>query len=161
MSIRHREILAAVGFLIFAAVGFYLTGLIDLSFSPELERFTGPRAYPRTLLAVIAVLAVLLLLGALRLPRAAPVRAEGAPPRRWRCLAALGALALFVALFETLGFILAMPPLLIAIALLNGANRLWPVVVTSLVAAAICLLLFRYGLNTVLPEGLLGIDQIL
>lgn len=161
MSIRQREIRSAIALIVLTVIGFHLTSRIDLSFSSDLERFTGPRAYPRMILGVMLVLSVLILVRALRMPRREPGAARLSLAQLSRIGGALFAIAVFVAFFKPLGYILSMPLLMIAVAALNGAKRVWPVVLTAVVATAICLVLFRYGLNTVLPEGLLGIDQIL
>jgi hypothetical protein len=56
--------------------------------------------------------------------------------------------------------LITLVPLLIAFGYLNGADNLARNALFSVVAAAACLVVFRYGLNTVLPEGILGIDEI-
>ncbi len=160
MNIRTRELVSAATILILVAFGYHLTGFIDLSFSSELERFTGPRAYPRMILAVMLVLSLLLLIRAyIFAPAMADEDATDTAGRGKVALAVLS-IALFVAVFEWIGFIVCMPVLLFSIGMLHGARYPARVAVTALIAAAVCLVVFRYGLNTVLPEGLLGIDQI-
>ena len=72
----------------------------------------------------------------------------------------LAIIVLFCFALEPIGYILTMIPLLIVTSRLNGARN-WPVkIVVSALLATVCLVIFRYALNTVLPEGILGIDRI-
>lgn len=165
MNLRRIELLSALVMLVLIAGGFYLTTRIDLTLSSELETFTGPRAYPRIILSGMLILGLLLIFKAWgQLRSADPDPDEAAPmpfhPRLTKVTLALGALVVFTAAFEPLGYIISLFPLLIAIGYLNGANNLARTALFSAAAAIICLVIFRYGLNTVLPEGILGIDQI-
>lgn len=142
-----------------ALVGLILTSQIDLAFSSHLNALTGPRGYPGLILAGILVLALAL---AVRAPARQAAEEEPAQPGgRARAAGVYLALCLFVLLFEPLGYILAMPPLLVAVAMLGGARRWADAVAVAVLMAIICLLAFRYGLDTVLPEGILGVDMIL
>ncbi len=153
----RRGMLGGAALLILTLAAFWATGLIDLSFASELETFTGPRAYPQIILSVMLGLSVLLMV---RAALALVVSDEHGPGNRRGVVATVGLLVGFVALFEPLGYILAMPCLVFAAALLVGARRLGSAALVAIVSSLLCLLLFRYGLNTVLPEGVLGIDQI-
>ena len=62
--------------------------------------------------------------------------------------------------FEPLGYLLTMPALLVAVSMLSGLARPAQAFAAALVFSLVCLVLFRYGLDTVLPEGILGIDQL-
>ncbi len=163
MSLRRVELLSALVMSMLILYGFYLTSLIDLTLSSELETFTGPRAYPRIILAGMFVLA-LMLVGKAWANRqddeidSGPV--EPFHPRLTKVAMALLILVIFAALFEPLGYLLTLVPLLMAIGYLNGADNLARNATYSILSMATCLVIFRYGLNTVLPEGLLGIDQI-
>jgi len=106
---------------------------------------------------------MLVLLGAtalqlLRLPQINEAFVFGASS--WRAAGLFTALTVFVLLFERVGYILTMIPLLVLVAHLCGA-RSWVIsTVVSLCLTALCLVIFRYGLATVLPEGLFGIDAV-
>lgn len=162
MNERRTDIISAISILALVFIGFYQTSLIDLTLSSELEKFTGPRAYPRIILSGMLFL-VFIQLGMIWIARNKEVAADIAPPvhpRLTKVFLSLLTLTLFTAAFEPLGYIITMIPLLVIIGYLNGANNPWKIIVFAVVASATCLVVFRYGLNTVLPEGLLGIDQI-
>lgn len=163
MSIRRLELFSAVAMLAFVLFCFYLTTQIDLTFSSELETFTGPRAYPRIILSGMLFLTLIQLVKFWASAKARiddEITPEPFHPRLTKVGFALLALCVFAALFEPLGYLLMMFPLLIAIGYLNGASSLARNALFSIIAILICLVVFRYGLNTVLPEGLIGIDQI-
>lgn len=159
---RQTDSISAVSILALVLFLFYQTSLIDLTLSSELETFTGPRAYPRILLSGMLFL-VLLQLGRTWIGRARETAVDKTlpiHPRLTKVFLALLTLAMFTAVFEPLGYLITIVPLLIIVGYLNGADSLSRTVTFSVVASAICLVVFRYGLNTVLPEGLLGIDNI-
>ena len=149
-----------VTLLLIAAViwGFFLTSRIDLAFSSDLETFSGPRAYPGLILCVMLVLLVGTALPLLRGSQDRDVFVFSAST--WRAVGLFAALTIFVLLFEGVGYILTTIPLLVLVAHLCGARNLVFSVVTSLCLTAVCLVIFRYGLATVLPEGLFGIDAV-
>ena len=149
-----------VTLLLIAAVlwGFFLTSRIDLAFSSELETFSGPRAYPGFILGVMLVLLVGTALHLVRGPRDTGAFVFSAST--WRAVGLFAALTVFVLLFEQVGYILTMVPLLVLVAHLCGARSLGFSIVASLSLTAACLVIFRYGLATVLPEGLFGIDAV-
>ncbi|MEM5499973.1 tripartite tricarboxylate transporter TctB family protein [Ahrensia kielensis] len=156
-TLRSREIAAASFFLALIAAGWGLTYNIDMTFSSDLETLTGPRAYPRLILAVMAVLAVFLLLRSIRLPKLSEVDELG---NIVGVGLAIGLCILFIAVFEPLGYILTMPPLVFFTGLLFGKSKPLHVALYSVVIVGLVLIALRYGLNTVLPEGLLGVDGI-
>lgn len=162
MNVRQADLVSAVSILALVFFGFYQTSLIDLALSSELETFTGPRAYPRIILSGMLFL-VFLQLGKIWIGRHKEAAVEIAlpvHPRLTKVFLALLTLTMFTAVFEPLGYLITVIPLLIIVGYLNGADNLSRTVIFSVVASAICLIVFRYGLNTVLPEGLIGIDQI-
>ena len=69
MNLRQRELVSVC--MLFAVVifYFYLTTQIDLAFSSELEKITGPRAYPRIILGAMTFLGLLLLFQAFLAPK--------------------------------------------------------------------------------------------
>lgn len=170
MNIRSTEF--ASTFVLFALIllGFYLSSLIDLSLSSDLATFTGPRAYPRFILGVMLFLILVQVTQIIykiykekniEPNSASNIATSGTSRRQYlKVLFALIALTIFSFFFETLGYIVTIPLLMIAVAALNGSNRLFPNILFSTIAAMVCLVIFRYGLNTVLPEGILGIDQL-
>jgi hypothetical protein len=165
MRLRQVELLSSLVMLAAISCGFYLTTRIDLTLSSELETFTGPRAYPRIILSGMLVLVLALVAKALGNYKSDKLDSTDAlnasfHPRLTKVFAALFLLVVFTSLFESLGYLITLFPLLLAFGYLNGANNLARNALFSVIAAAICLIIFRYGLNTVLPEGILGIDEI-
>jgi hypothetical protein len=158
MNLQQRELVSATALIAVVAIFFYLTSLIDLAFSSDLEKFTGPRAYPRIILGVMSIFGLLLLLQAWIAPK------DKLENTSWGDLRAVGlalvVIVLFVVLFEPLGYLLTVPPLVFAAALLNRAQNLKAAVLVAITASLTLLIIFRYGLNTVLPEGVLAIDQV-
>ncbi|MDB3936103.1 tripartite tricarboxylate transporter TctB family protein [Granulosicoccus sp.] len=162
MSGRKAEISKALTLLTLVIFGFYQTTTIDLTFSSELELFTGPRAYPRLLLCGMLLL-VVIHLGNLVLRSDNAINSDvkvPMHPRLSKVILALFVLILFTSIFELLGYLLAIVPLIVTISFLNGANHIIKTCFFAVLISLICLIVFRYSLNTVLPEGVLGIDQI-
>lgn len=162
-----RDLIAAVVAFALIIAGFFLTAKIDLSFTSDLETFSGPRAYPALILGLMLALNLVAMAQALWRLRTATAgavspadKAETVPHGRTKAALAELSLVLFVITFEYLGYILSMWPLLVAISFLFGARQLYRVILVSFLMMLSCLFLFRYGLNTVLPEGILGIDMI-
>ena len=158
MKKARAELIVTLLLIVAVLWGFFLTSRIDLAFSSDLETFSGPRAYPGLILGVMLVL-----LGgtALQLVRGPQDRdAFAFSETTWRAVGLFAALTAFVLLFERVGYILTMVPLLVLVARLCGA-RSWVInTVAALCLTAVCLVIFRYGLATVLPEGLFGIDAV-
>jgi tripartite tricarboxylate transporter TctB family protein len=159
------ELAITLAFLGAILVGLYLTSRIDLVFSSELETFSGPRAYPALILSIM-----LLLFGGIAASQLRAVRRETvsepkfAPffsARSIRSAVLFASLLVFVLSFESVGYILTMVPLLTFVALLCGAKNWIQALAVAVCLTAVCLLTFRYGLATVLPEGWFGIDEIL
>ena len=162
MNARQVELFSAVAIAVLVFIGFYETSQIDLTLSSELETFTGPRAYPRIILSGMLFL-VCIQLGKIWIGRTKKtVTSNTLPihPRLTKVFLAFSTLTLFTALFEPLGYLITMVPLLTMVGYLNGADSFTRTVTFSIFASVICLVIFRYGLNIVLPEGLIGIDQI-
>ncbi len=162
MNVRQAEFLGASALIALIVFGFYQTSLIDLTLSSELETFTGPRAYPRIILSGMLLLAFVHT-GKLLFTRKEEIAQDTAlpaHPRLTRVLLALLTLVILAFVLEPVGYLITLVPFLIAIGFLNGATSPAKTALFSIIASAICLVVFRYGLNTVLPEGLLGIDQI-
>lgn len=159
------DLIGGLVFLVLIVSWFAWAGRIDLAFSFELETITGPRAYPRQLLALMALFNVAVIARAFVNRAGRPSACDGLPPtpdrRRLRAAGVYVILIVFVLAFEPVGYLLAMPALLVTVALLSGAARPGQAFAMAVLLSLGCLVLFRYGLDTVLPEGILGIDQLL
>ena len=145
-------------------VGLFLTSRIDLSFSSSLETFSGPRAYPGMILSVLLMLNLIVAASQLRgadWQSSQETEREPFLDKRatWSAALFLSLLA-FVLTFEGIGYILTMIPLLTLVGWLCGARNLLLVFIVAVGLSGVCLVIFRYGLATVLPEGVLGIDSV-
>ena len=158
MTKTRAELIVTLLLIVAVLWGIFLTRQIDLAFSSELETFSGPRAYPGLILGVMLALLGGTALHLLRGPQDKETFVFSAST--WRAAGLFAALTVFVLLFEQVGYILTMVPLLILVAHLCGARSLVLSTVASLCLTAACLVIFRFGLATVLPEGLFGIDAI-
>jgi putative tricarboxylic transport membrane protein len=69
---------------------------------------------------------------------------------------ALALLCGFTLLLEPLGFLIAMPVMLVLLMRLTGERRWWLMVASALLMTILLYGFFRYGMNLVLPEGLFG-----
>ena len=150
--------------LILAIGAFVLSAQIDMEFASEMEIFAGPRRYPRIILAIFILMNVILVVSTLFKAKTfskQPDPSLSAPAAgKARALAVLIALIAFVVGLETIGYLILTAPLLIFVAMMNGARLSVPTVAVCFGLTISCLLIFRYGLNVVLPEGILGIDRI-
>lgn len=73
----------------------------------------------------------------------------------WKPILAVAVTALFVALFQVLGFVLSTLAYTLAITLMFRWDRVLTLVVVPIVSTVFIFLLFRVGLSVRLPEGLL------
>lgn len=158
------EFAVSIGFIAAILFGIFQTSRIDLAFSSDLEAFSGPRAYPGLILLVLLVLFVSIAAGQVRkILRNTGRSAEQVSFLDKRAIwsaALMVSLCVFVLTFESIGYILTMVPLLTLVGLLCGAQSVYRSFVVSVCLTAACLVIFRYGLATVLPEGILGIDTV-
>lgn len=158
------ELAVSVGFIVAILFGLYQTSRIDLAFSSDLETFSGPRAYPGLILSILLVLFVSIAAGQFRRVLSDTGIDSGQVAflgnRILWSAALMASLCVFVLSFESIGYILTMVPLLTFVGLLCGARSVLRSIVVSVCLAAVCLMIFRYGLATVLPEGILGIDTV-
>lgn len=161
---QRIELAVTLGFISAILFGLFLTRRIDLAFSSDLETFSGPRAYPGLILAALLGLFAALGVSQFRaLKHQSQPKQDIEPLFSERSLWSAGlfaSLLIFAFAFEGIGYILTMVPLLILVSVLCGARHMVWVVLTAIGLSAICLIIFRYGLATVLPEGVLGIDTL-
>jgi len=163
-----RAWLSALGALAFGVGLLALTLTLDVELQRQVGGAIGPEAYPGLLALLIIALALLLAVRAARggTSRTAPeiagtdelddaVFASGAPNRRGVVLT-LGLLCLYTLLLPPVGYLLATPPALVGLMLLTGERRWLLMIIGAVLLTAVLYLFFRYGMNLVLPEGLLG-----
>ncbi len=165
MTTQRSEFAITLGLILLGLLGLYFTSLIDLAFSSDLETFSGPRAYPRIILVVFLAFISIVGINQLRVIFQDKRSRPDAPPVLDKATARpallFAALVVFAIAFECVGYILTMIPLLTGVAVLCGAKKIFRALIVSLILTAVCLVIFRYGLSTVLPEGILGIDAVL
>ncbi|MEP1207740.1 MAG: tripartite tricarboxylate transporter TctB family protein [Rhizobiaceae bacterium] len=165
MANPRGEFAITLVFIGLVLVGLYLTSRIDLAFSSDLETFSGPRAYPGLILSIMLLFfagsAAIQLRNLFRRTAGSSEYQEFIGARALWSLALFIALLGFVLLFEEVGYILTMVPLLTVVALLCGAANKTKALIVAICLTTACLIIFRYGLATVLPEGLFGIDAVI
>ncbi|MEQ9639715.1 MAG: tripartite tricarboxylate transporter TctB family protein [Alphaproteobacteria bacterium] len=165
MQNPRTELAFALFFTVLILIGIFFTYRIDLAFSSDLEVISGPRAYPGMILSVLLLLNLIAVATYVsRILRDADTAASWSlpiPGNFMRSVGLLVALTMFVLVFEPVGYILTVVPLMTLSALLFGERSPMKAFIVSVSLAAVCLLIFRYGLATVLPEGVLGIDMII
>jgi len=160
------ELFGQLTLLILAIAAFVLSAQIDMEFASDLEIIGGPRRYPRIILAVFILMNVILIVSTVlktgsksELAKPASVNASTLDGKV-RAAAVFLLLIVFVIAFEFVGYLILTGPLLIFVAMMNGARLSVRMVAVCVILTVTCLFVFRYGLNIVLPEGLLGIDGI-
>lgn len=145
-----REAASAATLALVALVGLVGAARLDVG---GLTR-PGPGFFPLLLSLALLIVSGVLFAGAIRArPRTPDIGEDGA---RWRLAATLGALILYVALFERLGFVTATTGLL---AFLFGAlaRYRWPIAVgTALMIAFAARVLFDRWLSVRLPPDFWG-----
>ncbi len=142
--------------LLLAGVYFWATAQIP---SLELGDPLGPKAFPRMLGAGLLIAAVMLLLEILRNrkqePSAPPVAAARWEPQHWVVLAVAGWTALYVLVFEPLGYLLSTAIYLLALTAYFNRGRWLMNGLTSVLFAAISYFSFTMILGVTLARGIL------
>lgn len=160
------ELIGQVTLLGLAIIAFAMTSQIDMQFASDLEIVAGPRRYPRIILTIFIVMNLILIASTLvkakkgEAHQATEPAENSVPAGKARAAAVFVCLVVFVLAFDSVGYLILTVPLLMFVAWMNGARLSIQMVVVSVGLTITCLILFRYGLNIVLPEGLLGIDAI-
>lgn len=157
MERRLARWLPGLASLAFGAGLLALTLQLDVDLQRNVGGAIGPDAYPGLLAAAILLLSLLLLWQAAR--QAEPDTDQAAPADRAgyrRVALALALLCGFTLLLEPLGFLIAMPLMLVLLMRLTGERRWWLMVASALLMTIVLYGFFRYGMNLVLPEGLFG-----
>lgn len=127
----------------------------------------GPRAFPLALAVAIGLCGLLLAATTLapgRFARGMPVFVEGgdddesAPAGAFspgRLVGAVALTAVYLALFEPLGYLLATPPYVAGLLLLHGGASRRSLVAAPVLLAAAFYAAFRFGLLIPVPDGVL------
>lgn len=161
----RQELVTALFFTALILLGLFLTRRIDLAFSSDLETISGPRAYPGLILFLMLFFNLAIISRQLaRIYFGGNDTGDSRPLFEGRTAQAgivYTTLVIFYFAFEPLGYVLTMVPLLYVAAMMNGAPKKAIAALVAVVMTFTCLVVFRYGLNTVLPEGIFGIDRIL
>jgi putative tricarboxylic transport membrane protein len=163
-GVRRRE-LGVAGFLIGLAIAIVVLGL---RIPPGVQTDPlGPRVFPLALGAAIGLCGVLLAVTTLapgRFTTATPVFLESGGDddsaaagtfSAGRLLAAIGITAAYVAAFEPLGYLVATPLYVAALALVHGGISRGALVTAPVLLAAALYAAFRFGLLIPVPDGVL------
>jgi putative tricarboxylic transport membrane protein len=159
---RRRD-LAIAAFLV--AIGTMVVALA-LEIDPGVQTDSlGPRAFPLAMGAAIGACGLLLGIGALapgRWATPSPLLADSVGEEEtaghfspMRLFAAVVLTAAYIAVFEPLGYLLATPPYVAAIALAHGGARWRAIVVAPIFITVAFYAAFRFGLLIPVPDGLL------
>jgi len=144
----HEDVIAAIAIIVFGAVVVGLTTTFE-EVAPALAQGVPPESFPRLMVAVLAVLAVIM-----------AVQSRGKPAKRRKRLPgmlyfSLGAVLAFALLIEVVGAIGAMVLFCLGLPILWGERRLGWVVVYAIVFPASVYLLFTRLLEVRFPAGIL------
>ncbi len=163
MTRAVRDLIGAGAILALILAALWVSGSIDIAQFGVTERLSGPRGYPRALLLAGLALGIALVVVTLQATRRhgndSPADFSIAEPGR--PFALLVGLVGFALALDTVGYLIAMIVLLVFCARLYGARRWWQAIAAAIVFTLGSIVLFRFGLDTVLPEGWLGIDAML
>ena len=145
-----REAASAAALALVALVGLVGAARLDVGGPTR----PGPGFFPLLLSIALLVVSGVLFAGAVgRQPTAPDIVGEGA---RWRLAATLGALILYVALFERVGFVTATTGLLAFLFGALGRYR-WPIAVgTAVTVAFAARVVFDRWLSVRLPPDIWG-----
>lgn len=148
----------------FAAWLLHQTLQLDVEAAARVGGGIGAADYPTILAVTALMLSLVLILQGLFARFAeevdgdetAPGMASDAEQSYLRPTLAFATLVLYALLFEPAGYLVVTPVALVALMRITGERR-WTLAVVSAVCWTIALfLLFRFGVNLVLPEGLLA-----
>jgi putative tricarboxylic transport membrane protein len=135
------------GCALFLLALLYFTGTWSL---PAGNDEPGPAFFPVLLSVALMLLALSIILQGMK------AKAEEAPSHKpWKPLLAIAVTALFVVLFQSLGFVLSTLAYTLAITMMFRSEKKFTLVVVPIVSTVFIFLLFRVGLGVRLPEGLL------
>lgn len=141
MEIRNRRaFVAGAAFILFAGAYYYLSWPLDTGNAARM----GPGFFPRMLSALLAILGLFILFGAMR-PTATPEQLD-----RWdlRSLAWItGSILLFAFLLNFAGFLVALVVLLLVASLASREFTWRGAVVNIVVLTVLAVAAFYYGLG--------------
>jgi putative tricarboxylic transport membrane protein len=145
MKAKSRRDVAS-GSVLFLVALLYFIGTWGL---PAGKDEPGPAFFPVLLSCALMLLALSILRQGMK------AETEDAPSHTpWKPILAVAVTALFVALFQVLGFVLSTLAYTLSITLMFRRDRILTLVVVPIVSTVFLFLLFRIGLGVRLPEGL-------
>jgi putative tricarboxylic transport membrane protein len=147
---RRADLVGGIGLVLFA--GFYFERSFVISTGLASDRL-GPTFFPRVLASVLALLAAVLIVRALR-NRTDPTPL--APVRTARLFGVLGLTVVWALLLPRAGFLLVTPLLLGSIMWTMGLRRWRGLIGVSLGMTLVLYLVFVRALKVLLPMGPLG-----
>ena len=153
---RHKEI-AIAGFSLLLAAGALVLMVVALQIRVrEVDMLWGPRLFPVAVMAMLALASVSVAVSSLLFRDASEGPASLDEPNDWLAISyVLAGLALFAALVEPAGFVIAASALFVSVSRGFGSTRLLVDASIGLVLAAAIFVLFVRGLGLYLPGGTL------
>ncbi len=157
---RSRSALVMPALLVGVAL-FLVVGIAEMQVADDSELF-GPKAFPTMVVVVLLVVAVLLTISIVRDPEVPQPVQDGdggtAPVTNWRAMAVtVGSVALFIALLETAGWIVAAAVLFTGVSTGLGSRRYLLNIGVGLAIASVIQLVFVGLLGLSLPAGIMGV----
>ncbi len=146
----RKNVIAAIGFLLFGAVyGYLTTGLIERT----LPNTPGPSFLPWLLVAALVALSASLLAQGLISSGGGEVPDSGGDAPAASPLAGLAVFAVYLAALPFLGFLLASVPFFGGLMLVSGERRIAFILVAALAVPVFLYSLFAFGFQIPMPSG--------
>lgn len=126
---------------------------LDIFIPRSLSGFLGPQVFPLFLAGGLAVLGAVLVARTVIRPRHTSENVGS----KQDLLVLIGAIAVYLVLFQVLGFVLSTFLLLAPMFYYLGERKIWVTVIVAAGLSVAVMLAFREGLNVNLPIGPFGI----
>jgi len=161
VRLEKKEIIGGLACLGFGAWLLYQTFLLDVEVAKRVGGGVGADGYPFLLAVATIGLAIFLTLQAVfgrerQTPAEAPGIQGNEPPVFKRAVWCFLSVVIYTALLLPIGYLITTPILLVVLMRILGDRRWVVPLVNALLLTLGIFVAFRYGVNIVLPEGVLG-----
>ncbi len=153
MPMASREIIAAIGLLIFSALYAWATFYIPDRTIPNTP---GPSFFPFVIISIVAVLSVALLVKGVITARTSDPAITGSVTAR-QPLLMLVAFGVFLAILPWVGFLIASVLFFAILMMLYGSRSPVKIALWSLALPSLLYVVFTEAFQVILPAGPLGI----
>ena len=157
---ERKEFIGGLVCLGFGAWLLYQTFLLDVEVAERVGGGVGADGYPLLLAVTTIALAIFLTFQAVlgregQTPAEPPGMQSGEPPVFKRAVWCFLSVVIYTVLLLPIGYLITTPILLVVLMRILGERRWVVPVVTALLLTLVIFVAFRYGVNIVLPEGVL------